>query len=550
MKIMNQTIEKIETEKIFYSRVIARKNVEKENVLYENSFKDTHIFMYDYCVMRTGGYLILDFGREICGRVHIIFNYDDNAGKLRVRLGESVAETCAEKGENNAGNYHSLRDCCFENVSWGDVSTSESGFRFVRIDLIEGDEIKLSAIYAESILNGLKIKGDFRCDDEKINRIYRVAEKTLTLCVRRDDIWDGVKRDRVMWIGDFYPELLGAAVLYGDIPEFQKVLSSIKDFDGKWVNMIPAYSAWWIISLHKYYELFGNREFTKKMLPYIGQIIDNFSVIIKENGEVSYCNNKLAYFSGNEFFIDWPTNLTEDSKIGWRYLVIIALKRAKDLYKIFGFNCDKADRLLKYLYKFDYKKSGFKQVTALGVLAEMIPPEEARSLLKEGCSKGMTGFMGCIIMEALQRIGEEDFIVELIKQYYGAMLDLGATTLWEDFDIDWLNENPLPLDALPDPARKNIHANFGKFCYKGLRHSLCHGWSAGFIYIFYQYILGIKSLSAGYAKIKIEPHLCGLRFAEGKLPTIHGIISVRHEIIGGKIVSKVDVPESVEVYSG
>lgn len=550
MKIMNQTIEKIETEKIFYKRIIARKNVEKEDVLYENSFKDMHIFMYDCCVMRAGGYLILDFGREICGRVHIIFNCVENAGRLRVRLGESVAETCAEEGENNAGNYHSLRDCCFECVSWGDVSTSESGFRFVRIDLTCGEETKLSAIYAESILNGLTIKGDFRCDDERINHIYRAAEKTLALCVRANDIWDGIKRDRVMWIGDFYSELLGAAVLYGDVPQFQKVLSSIKDFDGKWVNMIPAYSAWWIISLYKYYELFGNRKFTEENLPYISRIIDDFSVIIKENGEVSYRNNKLSYFPGNEFFIDWPTNLTEDSKIGWRYLVVIALKRAKELYEIFGLNCDKADILLKSLYKFNYKKSAFKQVTALGVLAEMIPPEEARPLLKAGGPKGMTGFMGCIIIEALQRIGEEDFIADLIKQYYGAMLDLGATTLWEDFDIDWLNENPLPLDAMPDPDRKNIHADFGKFCYKGLRHSLCHGWSAGFIYIFYQYILGIKPLSAGYAKIKIEPHLCGLTFAEGKLPTVHGVISVKHEIIGEKMVSEIDVPASVEVCRG
>ncbi len=548
--MMNQTIERIKIEKISYDRIIACRNVEKADILYNNFFKETHVFMYDYCLIRKKGYLILDFGKEICGRIHIIFNYGENTSKVRVRLGESVFETCAEKNENNAGNCHSLRDYCFDSVSWGDVSTSESGFRFVRIDLIAGNEVKLSSVYAESVLNGLVVKGDFRCDDEIVNRIYRVAENTITLCVRKDDIWDGIKRDRVMWIGDFYPELLGAAALYGDVPQFQKVLSSIKDFDGKWVNMIPAYSAWWIISLHRYYELFGNKEFTEKMLPYVGKIIDDFSVIIKENGEISYRDNKLAYFSGNEFFIDWPTNFTEDSKIGWRYLVIIALKRAKKLYKIFGLDYKKADILLNFLYQFDYKKSDYKQVTALGVLAEMIPPETARPILKKDGAVGMTGFMGCIIIEALQKIGEENFIIELIKQYFGAMLDLGATTLWEDFDMEWLKENPLPVDALPKPSRKNIHADFGRFCYKGLRHSLCHGWSAGFIYVFYDYILGIKPLTEGYGKIKIEPHLCGLKFAEGKLPTVHGLISVRHETVDGRLSSMVSVPETIEICPG
>lgn len=540
-------IEKIQVEKIRYERVIASRNAEGIEVLNRNALKETHMFMYDFCVIRQGGYLILDFGRELCGRVHILFNANDSPSKIRVRLGESVYETCAEKNENNAGNAHSLRDYTFDSVLWGDISSSESGFRFIRIDLIAGSDVKLSSVYAESVLNGLSVKGGFRCSDERLNRIYKVAENTISLCVRKDDIWDGIKRDRVMWIGDFYPELLGAAVLYGDIPQFRKVLASIKDWDGKWVNMIPSYSAWWIISLCKYHELFGNKEFTAELLPYVGKIIDDFSVIIKENGEISFRENTLDYFPANEFFIDWPTNLTEDSKLGWRYLIVIALNRAKRLFREFGKSSEKIDALTESLLRFDYRPSAFKQVTALGVLAGMISREEARPLLKKGGAEGMTGFMGCVIIEALQKVGEEDFIAEVVRQYYGAMIDLGATAFWEDFDIDWLKENPLPLDAMPSPGRKNIHADFGKYCYKGLRHSLCHGWSAGFIYTFYTFFLGIRLVEGNYQKIRLEPHLCGLEYVEGKLPTAHGIISVRHEKTENGIVTTVDIPEGTKI---
>ena len=32
-----------------------------------------------------------------------------------------------------------------------------------------------------------------------------------------------------------------------------------------------------------------------------------------------------------------------------------------------------------------------------------------------------------------------------------------------------------------DPSKKDLHGDYGKYCYLGFRHSLCHGWSAGVI---------------------------------------------------------------------
>ena len=116
---------------------------------------------------------------------------------------------------------------------------------------------------------------------------------------------------------------------------------------------------------------------------------------------------------------------------------------------------------------YDYKKSKFKQVTALGVIAGKISTDEAKPLLKQGGASGMTTFMSFAIIEALHIADEGEFALSVIKDYYGAMLDLGATTFWEDFDIEWLKDNPLPIDALSEKNRKNIHADYGKFCYLG-----------------------------------------------------------------------------------
>lgn len=533
-------------EKVKIYRIIKTENTENENALIKNAEKYVHPFMRDTAFICRDGYVILDFGMELCGRLHIVFSGNES-GKFRIRLGESVAETCAEIGEKNAGNYHSLRDSVYPTVGLADVSSSETGFRFARIDVVEGNGIRISEIYAEEVPNGLKEKGSFSCSDDRINDIYKTAKRTLALCVREDSIWDGIKRDRAFWMGDFYPELVGTFFVYGKIEQFKKVLSTIKDYDGCWFNFIPSYSAWWIVCLEKYYEFTSDSEYVSEMLPYVDTVLNAFSQIVKADGSVSCENCTLKMFESNEFFFDWPTNLTPDSEIGWRYLLTYTVQKAERIYALFGKNCDIAKELQSRLDKYEYNPSEFKQVTAFGVLAGKIDKTEAASLLKHNGAEKMTCFMSFAIIEALREIGEGEYALELIKDYYGKMLDLGATTFWEDFDVDWLKDNPSPVDALPEDGKKNIHADYGKFCYTGLRHSLCHGWSSGFIDIFYTYVLGVIPTKSGFEQIKIEPHLCGLNYAEGIIPTECGEIKIRHELKNGKVLTTTELPDGIKI---
>lgn len=528
-----------------FVKIIAADNVSDIAVLGKNANTKSHTFLYPSATISANGFVIVDFGKELCGRLHVVFGWNDCSGKIRIRLGESVYETCAEIGEKNADNYHSLRDNAYSVVSWGDVSTSESGFRFARIDNVSGGDIKISLIFAEESGNGLKIAGDFNCSDDVLNKIYKTAERTISLCVRDDDIWDGVKRDRVFWIGDFYPELLAAYLIYGDILQFEEVLNKVKYFDGHWVNDMPSYSAWWIICLEKYLDLSDDKCYVKDMMTYVNKIVNDFSVIIGKNGTVSYENNKLAYFGGNEFFFDWPTNGFPDREIGWRYLILYAMKCAKKLYAQFVGDTKKADDIIESLNKYDYKPSEFKQVTALGVLAGKISADSAKENLMKGGANGMTSFMSFAIIEALRMVGEGEFALSVIKEYFGSMMNLGATTFWEDFDMEWLKDNPTDLEAMPDNARKNIHADYGKFCYLGLRHSLCHGWSCGFVDFLYKYILGIVPVKEGYAEITVDPHMCGMSFVEGKIPTKYGVITVKHKVVDGKIETILKLPDGI-----
>ena len=105
------------------------------------------------------------------------------------------------------------------------------------------------------------------------------------------------------------------------------------------------------------------------------------------------------------------------------------------------------------------------------------------------------------------------------------MLDLGATTFWEDFNLEWV-PGATGIDELPVPGRPDIHKDFGAFCYKGLRHSLCHGWAAGPAAWCSRKILGVDPLMPGFREIRFQPDLCDLEFAEGTVPTPYGLINI------------------------
>lgn len=145
--------------------------------------------------------------------------------------------------------------------------------------------------------------------------------------------------------------------------------------------------------------------------------------------------------------------------------------------------------------------------------------------------------------------GDIDGCLECIREYWGGMLSLGATTFWEDFDVKWL-KNAAPIDEIieKNSEKINVHACYGKYCYKGYRHSLCHGWASGVTAWITENILGVKILEPGCKKIKIQPQLGNLQWAKGTYPTPYGILVVEHrKDAEGKIKTDVKAPKEIEV---
>ena len=188
---------------------------------------------------------------------------------------------------------------------------------------------------------------------------------------------------------------------------------------------------------------------------------------------------------------------------------------------------------------------GSSQAAALLALSGMMDTQEASAIILDNGPEKFTSFMGYYLLEALAAAGDYTEALQCIRAYWGRMLDLGATTFWEDFNYtDGLNA--APIDAVVPEGKFDIHADGGAWCYVGLRHSLCHGWASGPTPWLSRHVLGVEPVGTGFRQVRIEPHLGDLEWAEGTFPTPYGVIEVsHHKDPDGQIVTKVKLPRGV-----
>jgi hypothetical protein len=251
-------------------------------------------------------------------------------------------------------------------------------------------------------------------------------------------------------------------------------------------------------------------------------------------------------------FTEWNSHETPWENAGFQAILSIGIKSAGELCRLLSCDelyqkCQNAAALVK---KHIYPYEGNKQIAAMLSLAEMLDSKTvSNNVLKVDGAKGVSTFWGYYTLQALAKSDDMPAALETIKGFWGKMLELGATTFWEDFDACWA-ENGARIDEIVPEGMVDVHGDYGKFCYQGFRHSLCHGWASGPTAFMSENVLGIKILDAGCRKVKIEPQLGNLEWARGSIPTPYGEITVEHKVTNGKVETTYTAPSKVEVLLG
>jgi len=484
--------------------------------------------------------IILDFGRELHGGIQLGFEGSLRL-RARIRFGESVSETMAELGERGAGNDHAIRDFEIEIPHMGEIEIGNTGFRFVRIDLVSSGVTTLEYARAVSLMRQMRRVGAFRCSDERLNRIWETAVDTVQLCCQTY-VWDGIKRDRLVWIGDLHPEMSAVLAVFGaqDVVRDSIEMRSRLTPPDKWMNL-SSYNMWWIRCVRDWYFYTGDVDFLRRNADYLRIVV----------GHLRKCTGEDGRCMADRPFLDWPSKHNELAvEAGMQALLAMAYRSAAEIESALG------DKGREAILREDYARSasfrvdphGSKQAAALLALERMRDPKEMFSqVLCKGGVHGMSTFYGYYMIEAMSNAGETRFAMDAVRDYWGAMLDMGATSFWENFDVAWTN-GASRIDEIPVPGMKDIHGDFGEFCYPGFRHSLCHGWASGPAAWCIRWILGIRPVEPGCKTIEVKPNLGNLDWAEGALALPDGgAVHVRARKTKDAVSVKIDAPFHVKI---
>ena len=493
--------------------------------------------------------VLLDFGKELHGSVRLLCFRGENrsveqaAGPypvVRVSCGESVGEAVHPLGYKGSTNDHAVRDLTLFVPPYSDMTLCETGFRFVYVEL-QGEKatLHLQSVTAVSIYRDIPYIGSFRSNDALLNQIYDVAAYTCHLSMQQY-VWDGIKRDRLVWIGDMYPEMLTIQTVFGRQPVFEDSLRFAMESTvlPRWMNDFPAYSLWWIMLVHDWYFYTGEQSILAEFGEYAKQLLRQVCSYIDDNGK----DTLPAYF------LDWPCHDLPQEKSGVRALLVLTLKKGSALAKYCG--CEETAALCEKkanaILATEEQSYGAKQVAAMLALSGWHDKKTAAEEILEQGAKGWSTFMSYFLLKAAS-YGDMPATLQALREYYGGMLSMGATTFWEDFNLDWM-KNAADVDSFPEEGQTDIHGDNGAFCYKGYRHSLCHGWSSGPTAFLAEEVLGIHIAEKGCKKIVLCPKLGDLEWAEGTYPLPQGVLSVSHRRnADGTVTTEYLAPEGVEV---
>jgi len=465
--------------------------------------------------------VVSDFGKETFGfiKVHGL----KGKGRLSIYYGESKEEAL------------STYKC--ETLDYLDIDLSQKkdsimplskAFRYVNYQSegsVSADSVSMLYEYAP-----VTERGSFKSSDEELNKIYDVAKYTFHLNTREFFI-DGIKRDRWVWSGDAYQSYLMNYYSFFDAPTVKRTLLAQRGKDPvtAHINTIMDYSFYWFLGIYDYYKFTGDQKFVQDIYPRMQSLMTYIDGRKNKNG-------LLEWMPGDWIFIDWADKLSKDGEVSFeqllyaRSLETMALcaklandaegiakydKQAKELKnKIFELYWNEQKSALVHS-RIDDKQTDnvTRYANMFGIFFDYFTPEQKLSvkknvLLNDQIAKITTPYMRFYELEALCAMGEQPYVLKEMKNYWGGMLKLGATSFWEEYNPDKKGTEHLAMYGRP----------FGK--------SLCHAWGASPIYLLGKYYLGVQPTIPGYETYIIEPNLGGLAWMEGKVPTVNGDISV------------------------
>lgn len=411
--------------------------------------------------------------------------------------------------------------------------------------------LQVRHVAIRQVQTAMEDAGRFECSDERLNRIWQVARETQRNCMF-DAFVDCPWREQAMWWGDARVQSRVTLHAFGDLSLLERGIRLVarsqaddgslhahppSDLPG---HRLPDFMLTWVASLWDWHFHTGRTDLVRECLPVMHRLFKFFEAHESPQG-------LIGSFDGWWVFLDWADLHRTDFSAVLNLLYLQARRHAVGLCRVAGDEAgalrhqSKADLLTsavgRHFWDRDEKlwRDGFdsangksveqvsQHANTLALLLNLQPEHRVRiareCLLKPAearKSKVVTAspFFYAYILEALIECGLREEAIGLIRDKWGQMLDRGATTFWELWEVT--------------------------------TQSRCHAWSSSPLYHLSEQVLGVMPVEPGWRRVRIAP-VCGkLDFARGVVPAPPGVISVDWETAGDdQLAVRVELPPGV-----
>jgi hypothetical protein len=492
--------------------------------------------------------VIFDFGREITGYTQ--FDVAGNAGAIvDVVHGELI--TAGRVQSMRQGTHYADRYILREGRQQHEIYDWK-GFRYVQLTF--RNLTRPLAMHALRVIFSsypVDKSGKFRCEDRLLEQIWTVGAYTQQLCMH-DRLMDCPWREQVQWLGDGRIQLLILQNAFGandicrkfieDFAHSQLESGLIPSISGAGdqspVQDIIDYALWWIVAVEDVIAFDGNTSLASEMFPCIERLLTFFQEYINDDGLIENIPGWV--------FIDWASIRREGCVAPLNGIYYMALRSAEKLAvwarcEASAHLCRKAMQLIeknfhRVFWSKEYRlyrdciennasgEGSFSQHTQAVAILSGLSCVESRELMEQTLSNESlvqaSPFFSYYLLEALAQAGLGEEAVALIRTRWGAMLDAGATTFWEEWQ-----ENGSYRDGV----------------WVARPRSLCHAWSAAPTAWLSRFVLGIRPESKT-EHVLFAPNICGLAKVSGSVPTRYGAVNVSWRVIGGEFEAELTLP--------
>ncbi|MGM0215847.1 alpha-L-rhamnosidase-related protein [Enterococcus sp. AZ109] len=453
-----------------------------------------------------GESFILDFGDHYVGSFGIDI---DSVGSpmdaplyLRLRFAEVPAELAANSEDYDGWLSRSWIQEEFihlDELPYQLVMPRRYSFRYVEIKVIATSP-KWQAVFSNPYVISetsatTEALPQITVADPELQRIYDVSVKTLEDCMQ-DVFEDGPKRDRRLWLGDLRLQALANYSTFGDLELVKRCLylfAGMTTEEGKitanvFVKPRPIqddtflfdYSLFFISSVYDYQQFTHDRELLADVYSVMKKQMDLSLAQMTAAGE-------MQFTADYPVFIDWSSAF--DKTTAGQAITIYALKQfitlTETMKKDASAYQEALDKLIHYAQHelFDHEQQLFVSGEAREyniasqvwmVLAGVFSQEQNQQIMTATLEQlfPITGiatpYMYHHVVQALFEADLADDAIQLMKTYWGKMIEMGADTFWEAFD---------PNDPNYSPYGSTIISSY------------CHAWSCTPAYLIQKYLL-------------------------------------------------------------